>query len=149
MRINDVVKCPDGRKARKRVGRGSGSGHGKTCGRGQKGAGSRSGYAKRAHFEGGQMPLFRRLPKRGFSNAQFERKFAVVNVGALKGRFSAGDTVDREALKRTRLVRTDMPVKLLGKGDIDCALNVKVAAASRSATEKIAAAGGTVEIVKS
>jgi len=148
MRIDNAVKNLDGRKARKRVGRGSGSGHGKTSGRGQKGAGSRSGYSKRAHFEGGQMPLFRRIPKRGFSNADFETVYSVINVGNLKGRFAAGDTVDLEGLKKVKLVRKNLPVKLLGQGDIDIALNVKIAAVSKSASEKIAAAGGSVEIIK-
>jgi len=147
MFLNDAVENPEGRKVRKRVGRGGGSGHGKTSGRGQKGAKSRSGYSRREQFEGGQMPFFRRIPKRGFSNVQFGTEYAVVNVRDLKGRFESGDAVDAEALKAVRLVRRNLPIKLLGSGEIDIALNIKVNAASRSACDKVKAAGGCVEIV--
>ena len=147
MRIDEAVKDLNGRKARKRVGRGTGSGTGKTCGRGQKGAQSRAGYSRRNNFEGGQMPLFRRLPKRGFSNADFETVYTVVNIKDLKNHFSAGQTVDAETLRKARLLRRKLPVKLLGSGEIDFALTVKVEAASEKAREKIEAAGGKVEIL--
>ena len=147
MHIGEAVKDLDGRKARKRVGRGAASGLGKTCGRGNKGAKARTGYSRRAQFEGGQMPLFRRLPKRGFSNDPFRTEFCLVNVGQLKARFKAHDSVDAAALKAAKLVRRNLPVKLLGMGAIDIPLKLKVRAASRSAREKIEAAGGSVEIV--
>jgi large subunit ribosomal protein L15 len=139
------LRPPAGSRHRKvRVGRGMGSKLGKTAGKGNKGGKSRSGYRLRRGFEGGQMPLHRRLPKRGFTNV-FGHDFAVVNLGSL-ARFAAGDTVTPERLRELRLVRDrSLPVKILGEGEIAFALTVRAHAFSRSAREKIAAAGGTVE----
>nr|WP_297056205.1 50S ribosomal protein L15 [Thermosulfurimonas sp.] len=132
----------------KRVGRGPGSGHGKTSCRGQKGQRARSGGGVPPWFEGGQMPLIRRLPKRGFKNP-FRVEYAVVNVRDLARRFSAGEVVDVEALKRVGLVKgRGVRVKLLGDGEIDFALTVRVHAVSKSAKEKIEKAGGRVEIIE-
>ncbi len=134
------------RKPRKRVGRGIGSGSGKTCGRGQKGAGSRSGFKRRPWFEGGQMPLARRLPKRGFTN-NFRRPYQVVNLKELE-RFDRGSAVDTETLSRAGLVaRPDKPVKILAEGEISHALKLQVDAVSAAARAKIETAGGSIEIV--
>ena len=124
-----------------------GSGSGRTCGRGQKGAGARSGYKKRTWFEGGQMPLARRLPKRGFTNI-FREQRQIVNVRDLS-RFTAGAEIDAAVLSEAGLVgRADRPVKLLAKGELSEALTVRVAAASAAAVKKIEAAGGTVEVLE-
>ncbi len=128
----------------KRVGRGPGSGSGKTAGRGHKGAQSRSGYKQKRGFEGGQMPLHRRTPKRGFHNP-FRVEYAVVNLDALADRFDEGAVVTPEVLRERRLVRVDGPVKVLGRGDIAKALTVRAHKFSGRAAEKIAAAGGTAE----
>ncbi len=138
---------PAGSRHRKvRVGRGMGSKLGKTAGRGNKGGKSRSGFRMRRGFEGGQMPLHRRLPKRGFSNI-FGHDFAAVNVSEL-GRFAAGETVTPERLRQAGLVRDrSLPVKILGDGDLKVALTVQAHAFSQSARQKISAAGGKVEIV--
>jgi len=138
---------PAGSRHRKvRVGRGMGSKLGKTSGKGNKGGQSRSGYRLRRGFEGGQMPLHRRLPKRGFTNV-FRKDFAVVNIGSL-GRFAAGETITPERLRESGLVRDrNLPVKILGEGDLQVAVSVRAHAFSRSARDKIAAAGGTAELV--
>jgi large subunit ribosomal protein L15 len=139
------LRPPDGAvKERKRVGRGPGSGNGKTAGRGHKGAQSRSGYKRKRGFEGGQMPLHRRLPKRGFINP-FRTEFAVVNLDQLAARFEAGAAVTVDALRERGLVPAGVPVKVLGRGEIDKALTVQVHKCSSSAAQKIGAAGGTVE----
>jgi len=131
----------------KRLGRGHGSGLGKTSGRGHKGQKSRSGYSFRSGFEGGQMPLIRRLPKRGFT-ARDPAPFAEVNVGRLDG-FEAGATVTAEALAGRRLLRKPgLRVKILGGGEVSRALVVKAHAFTRKAREKIEAAGGTCERVR-
>ena len=136
------------RHREKRVGRGPGSGHGKTSCRGQKGQRARSGGGVPPWFEGGQMPLIRRLPKRGFRNP-FRVEYKVVNVRDLVKRFSEGDTVDPAALKAAGLIKgRDVRVKLLGDGEINFALTVKVHAVSKSAREKIERAGGRVEIIE-
>lgn len=130
---------------RKRVGRGPSSGNGKTAGRGQKGQKSRSGGSPRVGFEGGQMPLSRRLPKRGFKNV-FAKTVAVVNVSDLN-RFDGSEPVDLVALRAAGLVRGQVDgVKILGNGDLDKKLNVIVDAISASAREKIEKAGGSVEV---
>jgi large subunit ribosomal protein L15 len=127
------------------VGRGHAAGRGKTAGRGQKGAGARSGFKQRPWYEGGQLPLARRLPKRGFTNI-FRRERQVVNLKDL-GRFDAGSVVDAAVLAAAGLVdRGDRPVKILAEGDIDRALTLKVAAISGSARKKVEAAGGSVEL---
>ncbi len=136
---------PGSRRKRTRVGRGIAAGRGKTAGRGQKGAGARSGSKRRPWFEGGQIPLARRIPKRGFTNI-FRVPRQVVNVADLE-RFDKGATVDAGTLASAGLVsRPDRPVKILGQGDIQVALTVRVDAASASARQKLEAAGGTVEI---
>ena len=132
-------------KEKKRLGRGMGSGLGKTSGRGQKGAGSRSGAKVTPGFEGGQMPLARRLPKRGFTNPS-RVAFAIISIGALD-RFAANSVVDTELLRRERLVKGRAPIKVLSDGEITKPLTIKVAAISGKAREKIVAAGGTVEVL--
>ncbi len=141
-----TLKPPAGsRKNRKRVGRGTGSGTGKTSGRGHKGAGQRSGYKRKVGHEGGQMPLFRRLPKRGFANI-FRREYQIVNVCDLE-RLEAGE-VTAETLKQAGLIKKiDQPVKLLGNGETDKAFTIRVNAFSKSAQQKIEAAGGKAEVV--
>jgi large subunit ribosomal protein L15 len=142
------LKPPRGSRHRKvRVGRGMGSKLGKTAGRGNKGAKSRSGFAHRRGFEGGQMPLHRRIPKRGFRNP-FGRDFAVVNVERLN-LFAAGETVTPETLLGRGLVcEPTEPVKILGDGELKVALTVHAHAFSKSAQEKITKAGGKVEVLK-
>ena len=131
-------------KERKRVGRGQGSGRGKTATRGHKGSKSRSGYGTRPGFEGGQMPLQRRLPKRGFTNI-FRKEYAIVNLSDLD-RFDGGTRVDRVALIAAGLINNrDIAVKVLANGDITKSLTVAVDKVSGSARQKIEAAGGTVE----
>ena len=141
------LRPPRGSRHRKvRVGRGIGSKLGKTAGRGNKGQKSRKGYSHRAGFEGGQMPLHRRIPKRGFHNP-FGRDFAVVNVETLNA-FTPGDTVTPETLIARGLVRRERDaVKILGDGNLKVALTVRAHAFSKSAQEKIARAGGKVEVL--
>lgn len=134
-------------KSKKRLGRGNGSGHGKTAGRGHKGYKSRSGSGANPGFEGGQMPLQRRLPKRGFNNI-FKKEYSLVNISDLE-RFESGMDINKASLREAGLVKdTKKAVKLLGDGDISCALNIEVDRASRSAREKIEAAGGKVEEIE-
>jgi large subunit ribosomal protein L15 len=133
-------------QVRKRLGRGVGSGLGKTSGRGQKGAGSRSGASTTPGFEGGQMPLQRRLPKRGFRNP-LRITYRIVSVARLDS-FAAGAVVDAEALRRAGVVKGKGPIKILSDGEITKALTVKVDACSAKAREKVVAAGGTVETAK-
>ena len=141
------LKPPKGaNRNRKRVGRGPGSGLGKTAGRGSKGAQSRAGYKRKRGFEGGQMPLHRRLPKRGFFNP-FRVEYAVVNLDDLGARFAAGAVVTPEVLRAERLVTTKQPIKVLARGEIAVALTVKAHKFSGKAAEKIAAAGGSAETV--
>jgi large subunit ribosomal protein L15 len=148
MMIHEITEKIGKYKARKRIGRGRGSGTGKTSGRGHKGAGSRSGYSRRPSFEGGQTPYFRRIPKRGFSNAAFRTEFHIVNVAALQDRFEAGANVDAAALVQAGLIRnTKLPLKVLAHGDITIKINVTADKFSGSATAKIEAAGGSVTIV--
>lgn len=147
MILNDIRGVRKNRK-RKRLGRGPGSGHGKTAGRGHKGFFSRSGAKSRKGFEGGQMPLARRIAKRGFSNNQFAAKVAIVNVATLEENFENGDTVDVEALRARGLAggRFDF-LKILGDGELTKKLTVRAHRFSRSAEEKIAACGGTAELL--
>ena len=142
------LRPPRGSRGRKvRVGRGIGSKLGKTAGRGNKGQKSRKGYSRRKGFEGGQMPLHRRIPKRGFHNL-FRREFAVVNVETLNA-FPAGETVTPEILKAAGVVHNLRDgVKILGDGELKVKLAVRAHAFSKSAQEKITGAGGTVEILK-
>ena len=142
------LRPPKGAKhARKRVGRGPGSGHGKTASRGSKGAKSRSGFRFKRGFEGGQMPLHRRVPKRGFTNI-FRVEYAVVNLDTLAEVFEAGSAVTPELLRERGLVRqARAPIKVLGRGEISKALTVRAHRFSGSAAEKIAAAGGSAEVI--
>jgi len=142
------LKPPRGMKqAPKRVGRGEGSGLGKSAGRGEKGAKSRSGFKSKRGFEGGQMPLHRRLPKRGFHNL-FSVEYAIVNLDVLAERYEAGAEVTPERLAGDGLVRGRSPlVKVLARGDIGKALTVRAHKFSGKAAEKIAAAGGTAEVI--
>ena len=142
------LKPPKGAKhAKKRVGRGEGSGSGVTSGRGHKGQKSRSGYHHKRGFEGGQMPLQRRVPKRGFFNP-FRVEYAVVNLDTLADRFEEGTEVTPALLRERRLVRSNATlVKILARGDIETALRVKAHKFSQKAGEKIAAAGGQAEVI--
>ncbi|MBW1850730.1 MAG: 50S ribosomal protein L15 [Deltaproteobacteria bacterium] len=146
MKIHELSPVEGSRKKRKRVGRGQGSGHGGTACRGHKGQKSRSGGGPRPGFEGGQMPLQRRLPKRGFTNI-FKKQYNILNIGELE-KFEANASLDSEALKEAGLVkRMKDGIKLLGNGNISHPLFVKVNKVSKTAKEKIEAAGGTVEII--
>ncbi len=147
MRINELKPAPGAKRKRKRVGRGTGSGMGKTATRGQDGQNSRSGGGVRPGFEGGQMPLSRRLPKRGFTNI-FAKEYAIVNVGDLD-RFEDGSEITPELLKKERLIRKlNDGLKVLGNGEITKKLTVKADKFTKSAVEKIAAAGGVAEVIK-
>ena len=148
MRLEDLRPAPGSVNRRKRVGRGIGSGHGKTSTKGQKGQKSRSGGGTAVGFEGGQMPLYRRLPKRGFVPHGGRTEYAIVNLEAL-GRFAANAVVDPDALVTAGLIRRSdrARVKILGEGDVAHALTVKAHAVSESARAKIAAKGGTVEVL--
>lgn len=148
MRLEDLRPAAGARKRRKRVGRGPGSGHGKTAGRGTKGHNARSGGGKGGGFEGGQMPLYRRLPKRGFRPHGGKREWAVVNLRDL-ARFPAGTVVDPERLVETGLIkgRDRDAVKVLGEGTVEHALTVRVHAISDSARRKLEASGGRVELI--
>lgn len=144
MKLNELSPAEGSVKARKRLGRGVGSGWGKTSGRGTKGFKSRSGGNVRPGFEGGQMPIHRRLPKRGFTNI-FKKEFAIVNIKDL-ARFEEGQVVDEAALVAAGLVKGRRDgIKILGNGELTCKLTIKECQVSKSAREKIEAAGGTVE----
>ncbi len=146
VKLSNLSPPPGSRHRKVRVGRGIGSKLGKTAGRGNKGQKSRKGYSRRPGFEGGQMPLHRRIPKRGFRNP-FSRDFAVVNVEMLNA-FSAGETVTPETLVARGLVRQrGAGVKILGDGGLKVALSVQAHAFSRAAREKITQAGGKVEVL--
>ena len=148
MNMTEITNEAGGRKRRKRVGRGTGSGRGKTCGRGHKGLGQRSGGKTRPLFEGGSSPLYMRLPKVGFSNAKFARNYAIVNIGVLDEVFEAGDRVTREALLSARLIAGDkLPVKVLGQGELKKELIVEAQRFSKKAADRIEAAGGEAHVV--
>jgi len=148
MKLTEILTAAGRKKPRKRVGRGIGSGHGKTCGRGHKGRGARAGAGQRLGYEGGQTPVFSRMPKRGFSNVQFRRPPQVVNVSALD-RFEDGTRVDAVALAAAKLIAdAKRPVKVLGNGELSKKLTVVAAAFSAAAAEKITKAGGTAEQVE-
>jgi large subunit ribosomal protein L15 len=144
--INTLAPQKGATRKSKRIGRGPGSGHGKTATRGHKGQKSRSGTSFRRGFEGGQMPLHRRLPKRGFTNI-FRKEYAVVNLSRLDV-FEAGSTVDPAALKERGIIKKLRDgLKILGGGELDKALTIRAHKVSKSAYEKIQKAGGTVEII--
>ena len=147
MILNDVTSAGPPRQARKRVGRGIGSGWGKTCGKGTKGQKSRSGAGGKLGHEGGTMPLYRRLPRRGFNNKRFRgEEYAIVNVGQLEDTFESGETVNLEVLRDRGLVKKNAKrVKILGQGDLGKALKLQVQAISASARAKIEGASGSVE----
>ncbi len=147
MNIDDVHRGIQRRKRRKRLGRGSGSGHGKTCGRGHKGQGSRSGFSMHPTFEGGQMPLVRRVPKRGFNN-RWADTVAVVNLEDLEARFSDGDHVTPETLREKNLAKGRYDVlKVLAGGELTKKLKISAHRFSRQAKEKIEKAGGEVVVL--
>ncbi len=146
--LHNLVAPWGQRQAKKRLGRGRASGLGKTCGRGHKGQKKTKSGNVRPGFEGGQLPMSRRLPKRGFRNHQFRTDYATVNIGRLAERFEAGATVDPEALIACGLVtKPRMKIKLLGTGELNLKLNVKVHACSEGARAKIEAKGGSVEVL--
>jgi large subunit ribosomal protein L15 len=148
MYMHDITCIAGANKKRRRVGRGKGSGHGKTSGRGHKGDRSRSGNSRRLAYEGGQMPLYRRLPKRGFNNANFTLRYEVVNVAQLDRLFADGTEVGLIELVGAGLVdNPDSRVKILGDGDLTKKLNVSAHKFSKSAEQKISGCGGTVKIV--
>ncbi|MBM3779424.1 MAG: 50S ribosomal protein L15 [Acidimicrobiia bacterium] len=147
MDLSSLKPASGSTHAKKRVGRGQGSGRGVQAGRGHKGAQSRSGYKSKRGFEGGQMPLHRRIPKRGFHNL-FRTEFAVVNLDVLEARFDAGTVVTPELLRERGVVRRPgLPIKVLGRGDLGKGLTVRAHRFSGKAAEKIAAAGGAAEII--
>jgi len=146
MRLSELQPSPGSKHKKKRVGRGPGSGHGKTAARGSKGQNSRAGGGTKPGFEGGQMPLTRRIPKRGFTNI-FRKPWEIINLRDLK-KFAADTVVDVAALSQAGLVNEKYKrIKLLGQGEITVPLTVKVQAVSAQARERIEAAGGKVEVV--
>ncbi|HBL40112.1 MAG TPA: 50S ribosomal protein L15 [Ruminococcaceae bacterium] len=147
MKLHQLSPAPGSTSERKRIGRGPASGQGKTAGKGHKGQKARAGRGMRAGFEGGQMPLQRRIPKRGFNNI-FAKEIAIVNLSALDAKFEDGAVVDIDALIASGLVKKQLDgVKVLGNGEITKKLTVKVNAFSESAKAKIEAAGGKAEVI--
>ncbi len=148
MYMHEITAIAGAHKKRKRVGRGKGSGHGKTCGRGHKGDRSRSGFSLPLTYEGGQMPLFRRLPKRGFNNANFTTRYEVVNVSQLERMFEDGAVVGVQELYVAGLLDSQTSrVKILGDGELTKKLNVSAHKFSKSAEQKISGCGGTIKVV--
>ncbi len=150
--IHEITAQVGKHRSRKRIGRGPGSGTGKTAGRGHKGSGSRAGFGGSIHplYEGGQTPYFRRIPKRGFTNALFRKVYNVVNVKVLEARFEAGDEVNVETLAAKGLIshsHAKNPLKILGEGELTKKLTVTAAKFSASAKQKIEAAGGEAKNV--
>ncbi len=149
MQLHDVDQGIHRYKKRKRVGRGTGSGHGKTASKGNKGHSSRQGFKQNPLFEGGQMPLARRVPKRGFVNGAFKKDFAIINLEKIESAFEAGAVIDEAALRARGLVkgRHDDGIKILGDGEISKPLTIHAQKFSESAAAKITAAGGSVVVV--
>lgn len=149
MQLHDVDQGIHKYKKRKRIGRGTGSGHGKTAGKGHKGHSSRQGFKQNPLFEGGQMPLARRVPKRGFVNGAFKKDFAIINLEKIVEAFEAGAVIDEAALRAKGLVkgRHDDGVKILGDGEVTKSLTIHAQKFSESAAAKITAAGGSVVFV--
>jgi len=147
MRLHNLAPRPGAKHRRKRLGCGESSGHGKTSGRGHKGQKARSGGSIRLGFEGGQMPLIRRLPKRGFNNKDFKPVYAVVNLDTLEERFESGSVINEAALRAQRLVhgRND-GIKLLARGNVTKSFTVEVNKSSAAAREKLEKAGGTLTL---
>ena len=148
MKLHELSPAAGSTKERKRIGRGTASGQGKTAGKGHKGQKARAGRGMRDGFEGGQMPLQRRIPKRGFNNI-FATEYAIVNLASLEEKFDNNAVVDAQALIAAGLIKKELDgVKVLGRGELTKALTVKATAFSESAKQKIEAAGGKVEEVK-
>lgn len=148
MLSNEITAIAGAHKKRNRVGRGRGSGNGKTSGRGHKGAGSRAGNSVHLAYEGGQMPLFRRLPKRGFSNVQFATRYEIVNISQLERFFSDGSNVSMDELIGAGLVNSRKSrVKILGDGELTKKLTVSAHKFSKSAEQKISGCGGKAQVV--
>jgi large subunit ribosomal protein L15 len=146
--LNKLQDVSRERKKRKRVGRGIGSGTGKTCGRGEKGAGSRSGYKRRLGYEGGQFRLYMKLPIRGFNNARFRREYEAVNLGQIDAMYEDGEVVNSETLvEKGFLSGKDKRVKILGNGELTKKVKIEAAAISSSAQDKLQRAKIAVEIV--
>ncbi len=147
MKLNELKNHPGSTHRNKTVGRGPGSGHGKTSGRGEKGQKARSGASIKPWFEGGQNPLYKRIPRRGFNNARFTTRYAVVNVKDLN-RFEDGSTVTPETLKESGLVKKELNgIKILGTGTLEKKLTVKANVFTNSAITKIESIGGKVEVI--
>lgn len=145
MKLHDLKPAPGSKHRRRRVGRGESSGLGRTSGKGNKGQKARAGASIRPGFEGGQMPLARRLPKKGFSNDQFKDQYAVVNVSSLEAKFSDGDEVNEESLRSAGLVKGRWDgIKILGNGELTHKLSVSADKISATAREKIEKAGGSI-----
>ena len=148
MKLHELSPAPGSTKSAWRKGRGVGSGNGKTAGRGHKGQDARTGGGVRPGFEGGQIPLFRRLPKRGFTNSLFKKEYAIINLETLDKLFNDGDAVSMETLLEKGVIRKELNgLKVLGRGEITKKLTVKAAIFSASAKEKIEAAGGKAEVI--
>ena len=148
MKLHELSPAEGSVKAGFRKGRGAGSGNGKTAGKGHKGQNARSGGGVRPGFEGGQLPLYRKLPKRGFNNSKFGKQFAIVNVETLQSKFNDGDVIDASVLLAAGVIETVFDgVKVLGNGELTKKLTVKAAIFSASAKEKIEAVGGKTEVV--
>ena len=148
MKLHELSPAEGSTKERFRKGRGAGSGNGKTAGKGHKGQNARSGGGVRPGFEGGQLPLYRKLPKRGFNNSRFGKQYEVVNIGTLNEKFNSGDVVDVAALLAKGIINSvNDGVKILGDGELTKELTVKAAVFSASAKEKIEAVGGKTEVV--
>ncbi|MCT6806961.1 50S ribosomal protein L15 [Lactobacillus mellis] len=146
MKLHELQTSPGSRRSRKRVGRGTSSGYGKTAGRGQKGQLARSGGKTRLGFEGGQMPLFRRMPKRGFNNIN-RKEYAIINLDDLN-QFRAGSEVNARVLLEAGVIKKELSgIKLLANGELKKKLTVKVNKVSKAAKEAVEAAGGTIEVI--
>jgi large subunit ribosomal protein L15 len=147
MKLHELTYAKGARHTRKRIGRGTGSGQGETAGRGENGQNSRSGGGVRLGFEGGQNPLYRRLPKRGFSNAPFKKEYAIINVEQLN-KFNDGDVISNEVLIESGLVAKEKDgIKILGNGTLDKKLTVKANKFSKGAIEAIENKGGSIEVL--
>lgn len=148
IKLNHLTPAAGATHKNRRRGRGTGAGQGRTCGKGHKGQKARAGYHERAGFEGGQMPIQRRLPKRGFNNFRFRKIYQIVNLKRLTEVFGSGGEVSLEMLQDKGLVKkSKIPVKLLGDGEVSAPFHVHVHAASQTATEKVKAAGGEVHLL--
>ena len=149
MRLHDLKPNPGAKHRRKRLGCGESSGHGKTSGKGHKGQKARSGGSLRPGFECGQMPLHRRLPKRGFNNAAFKTVYGIINLDDLEKRFDDGAAINEKLLRGAGLVRGSLEgIKVLGRGDVNKAFHLDVDSISASAREKVEKAGGTITLIR-